>query len=269
MAADLAVKAALDRRSAAEPACHRGHSGRPATRDDTLVDPGLPSWRGGGGTETAYRRGRRSGSGGRRPRRGAVRPRGWYLWLRQGEVRFKPSVDANLVTLLGFAARTTVLGRRRRRRHSSARALNAESAVRDELGRVGLLQVGRPFRQRLSKWWWCPLGSPRVSDYTIPEPEPKEIDEQTLHGARPHGGHSTSSVGIPQATSGATTAATTSTTTKDLSYCWHPKVRILVGGNWWCQWWEEIPAEGGADVALVGRWHPDFDNRCQKGCAAR
>ena len=26
----------------------------------------------------------------------------------------------------------------------------------------------------------------------------------------------------------------------DLSYCWHPKIRILVGTDWWCQWWEEI-----------------------------
>ena len=24
----------------------------------------------------------------------------------------------------------------------------------------------------------------------------------------------------------------------ELSYCWHPKLRILVGRNWWCQWWE-------------------------------
>jgi hypothetical protein len=31
-------------------------------------------------------------------------------------------------------------------------------------------------------------------------------------------------------------------TSKDISYCWHPKLRILVGGPWWCQWWEEIPA---------------------------
>ena len=30
-------------------------------------------------------------------------------------------------------------------------------------------------------------------------------------------------------------------TDADLSYCWHPKVRILVGADWWCQWWEEIP----------------------------
>jgi hypothetical protein len=24
-----------------------------------------------------------------------------------------------------------------------------------------------------------------------------------------------------------------------ISYCWHPKLRILVGGPWWCQWWEK------------------------------
>ena len=29
----------------------------------------------------------------------------------------------------------------------------------------------------------------------------------------------------------------------DISYCWHPKLRILVGTQWWCQWWEETPAE--------------------------
>jgi hypothetical protein len=26
----------------------------------------------------------------------------------------------------------------------------------------------------------------------------------------------------------------------DLSYCWHPKLRILVGDDWWCQWWSEV-----------------------------
>jgi len=24
----------------------------------------------------------------------------------------------------------------------------------------------------------------------------------------------------------------------EISYCWHPKLRILVGRSWWCQWWE-------------------------------
>jgi hypothetical protein len=30
---------------------------------------------------------------------------------------------------------------------------------------------------------------------------------------------------------------------EELTYCWHPKLRILVGGDWWCQWWEKIPEE--------------------------
>ena len=27
---------------------------------------------------------------------------------------------------------------------------------------------------------------------------------------------------------------------KKISYCWHMKLRILVGAEWWCQWWEKI-----------------------------
>ena len=26
----------------------------------------------------------------------------------------------------------------------------------------------------------------------------------------------------------------------ELSYCWHQKLRILVGATWWCQWWERL-----------------------------
>ncbi len=26
----------------------------------------------------------------------------------------------------------------------------------------------------------------------------------------------------------------------DISYCWHPTLRILVGGQWWCRW-EPLP----------------------------
>jgi len=32
-------------------------------------------------------------------------------------------------------------------------------------------------------------------------------------------------------------------TDSDLSYCWHPKIRVLVGADWWCQWWEETPSD--------------------------
>ena len=28
-------------------------------------------------------------------------------------------------------------------------------------------------------------------------------------------------------------------TDKDISYCWHPELRMIVGAEWWCQWWEE------------------------------
>jgi hypothetical protein len=26
--------------------------------------------------------------------------------------------------------------------------------------------------------------------------------------------------------------------TAELSYCWNPDLRILVGATWWCRWWE-------------------------------
>jgi hypothetical protein len=29
----------------------------------------------------------------------------------------------------------------------------------------------------------------------------------------------------------------------ELAYCWHPKLRILVGTTWWCHWWEAIPQD--------------------------
>ena len=32
-------------------------------------------------------------------------------------------------------------------------------------------------------------------------------------------------------------------TAEAISYCWHPKLRILVGAEWWCQWWEKIEKE--------------------------
>ena len=25
---------------------------------------------------------------------------------------------------------------------------------------------------------------------------------------------------------------------KKIAYCSHPKLEILVGADWWCQWWE-------------------------------
>jgi len=31
--------------------------------------------------------------------------------------------------------------------------------------------------------------------------------------------------------------------TAEISYCWHPSLRILVGDNWSCQWWEDASAD--------------------------
>jgi hypothetical protein len=28
---------------------------------------------------------------------------------------------------------------------------------------------------------------------------------------------------------------------KKLAYCNHPRLEILVGADWWCQWWEASP----------------------------
>jgi hypothetical protein len=27
--------------------------------------------------------------------------------------------------------------------------------------------------------------------------------------------------------------------TADVSYCWNRDLRILVGADWWCRWWED------------------------------
>ena len=41
--------------------------------------------------------------------------------------------------------------------------------------------------------------------------------------------------------------------TADLSYCWHPKLRILVGAEWWCQWWTPSPKSRREGHGLRGR----------------
>lgn len=84
---------------------------------------------------------------------------------------------------------------------------------------------------------------PGVSDYTIPEPEPQEIDEQNAMELA-HMVDFNVLRGHPSGDERCDNCRYYLDETKDLSYCWHSKVRILVGGNWWCQWWEEIPAEG-------------------------
>jgi hypothetical protein len=77
----------------------------------------------------------------------------------------------------------------------------------------------------------------------IPPPEPKEIDEQNwlqlkdlIHRAvlkgHPYEGKEQCDNCLYYLDPD-----------DDVSYCWHPTLRILVGGQWWCQWWEAVPTD--------------------------
>ncbi|MDQ6696164.1 MAG: hypothetical protein M3Z46_01735 [Actinomycetota bacterium] len=81
-----------------------------------------------------------------------------------------------------------------------------------------------------------------MSDYTIPDPEPKEIDEKLSIELR----HLTQNAvlkGTPSGEEKCENCLYYLEPTASLSYCWHPKLRILVGAEWWCQWWEKIPED--------------------------
>ena len=66
-----------------------------------------------------------------------------------------------------------------------------------------------------------------MSDYTIPDPEPKEIDEKLSIELR----HLTQNAVLKGTPSGEETCENCLyylEPTASLSYCWHPKLRILV-----------------------------------------
>ena len=81
-----------------------------------------------------------------------------------------------------------------------------------------------------------------MTDYMVPAAEPKEIDEQRSMELR----HLSANAGLRGKAAGEQQCENCVyylENTADLSYCWHPKLRILVGAKWWCQWWEQIPGE--------------------------
>ncbi len=77
-------------------------------------------------------------------------------------------------------------------------------------------------------------------DYVIPEPEPKEIDERLAIELR-HLSDNATLKAVPYGEERCANCRYYLEDTADISYCWHPKLRILVGAQWWCQWWEAIP----------------------------
>src|SRR3954451_21683217 len=79
-----------------------------------------------------------------------------------------------------------------------------------------------------------------MADYVIPDPEPKEIDEKLAIELR-HLADNAVLKGQPQGEEQCDNCLYYLENTAEISYCWHPKLRILVGADWWCQWWEKIP----------------------------
>jgi hypothetical protein len=76
----------------------------------------------------------------------------------------------------------------------------------------------------------------------LPKPEPKEIDEKLSLELR-HLAEDAILRGRPNGEEECSNCMYYLNPDDDLSYCWHPKIRILVGAAWWCQWWEKISEE--------------------------
>jgi hypothetical protein len=81
-----------------------------------------------------------------------------------------------------------------------------------------------------------------MSDYQIPEPEPKEIDEKNWLELRDLLERATLK-SKPYGDEQCDNCRYYLNPEDSISYCWHPQLRILVGDVWWCQWWEAIPSE--------------------------
>jgi len=69
-----------------------------------------------------------------------------------------------------------------------------------------------------------------VSDYEIPAPEPKEIDEKLSMELR-HLASNAVLKGSPSGDERCDNCLYYLENTADISYCWHQKLRILVGAD--------------------------------------
>ena len=73
----------------------------------------------------------------------------------------------------------------------------------------------------------------------LPRPEPKEIDDKLSLQLR-HMADDAVLRGNPSGDEQCSNCLYYMDVDKKISYCWHSKLRILVGDAWWCQWWEKI-----------------------------
>jgi hypothetical protein len=76
----------------------------------------------------------------------------------------------------------------------------------------------------------------------LPVPQPKEIDEKLSIQLRHMVGDNVLRA-RPNGEERCDNCLYYINPDETISYCWHPKLRILVGDQWWCQWWEAIPPE--------------------------
>jgi hypothetical protein len=84
-----------------------------------------------------------------------------------------------------------------------------------------------------------------MSDAELPRPEPKPIDEKLAMELK-HLAEDAILRGRPNGEERCRNCLYYLNPDEDIAYCWHPKIRILVGENWWCQWWEPMEEQPGA-----------------------
>ena len=78
-----------------------------------------------------------------------------------------------------------------------------------------------------------------MTDYEIPKPEPKEIDEKNWLQLKDLMERAVLKP-VPYNDERCDNCLYYMNPDEKIRYCWHPKLRILVGAVWWCQWWEKI-----------------------------
>jgi len=81
-----------------------------------------------------------------------------------------------------------------------------------------------------------------MTDSGMPAPEPTELDETRLRELQILSDDAVLK-GHPHGDERCKNCLYYLDADDSICYCWHPKLRVLVGQDWWCQWWEEIPAE--------------------------
>jgi hypothetical protein len=78
-----------------------------------------------------------------------------------------------------------------------------------------------------------------MPDVPLPKPEPKEVDEKLSIQLR-HLKEDAVLRPKPNGEERCDNCLFYMNPDDKITYCWHPKLRILVGAEWWCQWWEKI-----------------------------